>query len=296
MTSGMGEFYALLTAVFWAGAVIFFRRSGEDLPPLLLNCLRVSISSVLLLATMLASGQAPWRAVPAIDLLLIAASGLIAIVVADTLFHASLNRIGAGLTAIVDCLYPPLTTLFAFVLLSEALGAMDFAGMALVGGAVLLSTRAVPPPGVSDRVLWQGLGLGAAGMAALSLGIVLVKPVLSDQPVIWVTGMRQFVALVLLWPALLATRRGRRDLRKLRLSRSLVRYALPGTILGSYLSLMCWIAGMKYTQAGTAAILNQTATIYIILLAWLILKEPLTRRHVLACGLAVGGVLCIVLT
>lgn len=291
----MGELYALLTAVFWAGAVILFKRSGEHLPPLVLNTLRVTVSSVLLLATMLLAGQPPWRPAAWSDLALIIASGLIAIVVADTLFHASLNRIGAGLTAIVDCLYPPLTTVFAFLLLREVLAPVHFIGMALVVGAVLVSSRAVPPPGVTRQTLIQGIGLGIAGMASLSLGIVIVKPVLTDQPVIWVTGMRQFVALVLLWPALLATRQGRQDLRHLRLSRAMLRYAVPGTILGSYLSLMCWIAGMKHTTAGIAAILNQTATIYIILLAWLLLKEPLTRRHVLACAMAVGGVLCIVL-
>lgn len=294
----MGEVFALLTAVFWAGAVILFKRSGELLPPLLLNTLRVTISSVLLLATMVAVGQPPWRAVPPADLALIVASGLIAIVLADTLFHASLNRIGASLTAIVDCLYPPLTTLFAFLLLRERLAAMDFVGMALVVGAVLVSTRVVPPPGVGRASLWQGIVLGASGMAALSLGIVLVKPVLVDQPVIWVTGIRQFVALAALWPVVLLSPQGRRDLRHLRAvrpSRSLLRYALPGTVLGSYLSLMCWIAGMKHTTAGAAAILNQTATIYIILLAWLFLKEPLTRRHLLACLMAVGGVFCIVL-
>jgi drug/metabolite transporter (DMT)-like permease len=291
----MGEFYALLTAVFWAGAVILFKRSGEDLPPLVLNTLRVTVSSVLLLGTMLLAGQPPWRQADGSDLVLIVASGLIAIVIADTLFHASLNRIGAGLTAIVDCLYPPLTAVFAFLLLREVLAPVHFLGMALVVGAVLVSSRAVPPAGVARRVLIQGILLGIAGMAALSLGIVIVKPVLTDQSVIWVTGMRQFVALVLLWPALLATRQGRRDLRHLRLSRTMLRYAVPGTILGSYLSLMCWIAGMKHTTAGIAAILNQTATIYIIVLAWLLLKERLTRRHLFACALAVGGVLCIVL-
>lgn len=291
----MGEIFALLTAAFWAGAVILFKRCGEDIPPLVLNALRVTVSSVLLLVTMLAAGYPPWRPAPLDDLLLIAASGLIAIAIADTLFHASLNRIGASLTAIVDCLYPPLTTLFAFLLLGETLSAADWVGMLLVVGAVFVATQAALPAGISRRVLMTGILMGAGGMAALSFGIVIVKPVLQDQSVIWVTGMRQFVALAVLVPAVLVSRSARGQLRRLRFSRSMLRYALPGTFLGSYLSLMCWIAGMKYTTAGTAAILNQTATIYIILLARLVLKEPLTRRRILACCMALGGVLCIVL-
>jgi drug/metabolite transporter (DMT)-like permease len=291
----MGEIFALLTAAFWAGAVICFKRSGEHLPPLLLNLFRVSVSAVLLLATMMVVGQPPWRAATGSDYLLILASGVIAIAVADTLFHASLNRIGAGLTAIVDCLYPPLTALFAFTILAEHLTAGDLVGMVLVVAAVLLTTQARLPVGLTRRGLLVGLLLGALGMAALSLGIVIVKPVLATQPVIWVTGMRQFVALAVLVPTVAVSpdRRQLRDIR--RLPRRALLLALAGTVLGSYLSLTFWIAGMKFTSAGTAAILNQTSTIYILILATLLLHEPFTRRKLLACSLAVGGVAAVIL-
>jgi drug/metabolite transporter (DMT)-like permease len=291
----VGELFALLTAVFWAGAVIAFKRAGEFLPPLAMVLFRVAVSSVLLVVTTLAVGQPPWRPAPLDDHLLILVSGVVAIALADTLFHASLNRIGAGLTAIVDCLYPPAVAVFAVLLLGEGLESSDLVGMVLVVGAVLLTTRAVPPPGATRRTLLVGLLLGALGMAALSFGIVVVKPVLTDQPVIWVTTMRQLAALATL--GVMAAAPGpRREFRRIRsLDRRGLGHALLGTVLGSYLSLMCWIAGMKFTTAGAAAVLNQTATVYIILLARVLLKEPLTRRRMLACGLAVAGVLCVVL-
>ncbi|MEZ4388808.1 MAG: DMT family transporter, partial [Candidatus Krumholzibacteriia bacterium] len=218
-----------------------------------------------------------------------------AIAAADTLFHASLNRVGAGLTAIVDCLYPPLTALFAYAILAEHLSAGDLVGMALVVAAVLLTTQARLPQGMTRGGLIVGLGLGALGMGALSLGIVVVKPVLAEQPVIWVTGMRQLVALAVLAPmvAVSGERRAWTRLRRLPGRRLLL--ALLGTLLGSYLSLLCWVAGMKFTSAGTAAVLNQTSTIYILVLATLILHEPFTRRKLLACVLAVAGVAVVIL-
>jgi len=291
----MGEFFALLTAVFWAGAVILFKRSGETLPPLALNGFRVTVSAALLLATMLALGQAPWRTAPAGDLLLIALSGTLGIAVADTLFHASLNRVGAGITAVIDCLYPTMTTMAAYWLLGERLSVGDLAGLALVVAAVLVATTLRPPAGLARRDMVVGILLGAAGMAALSLGIVVVKPVLRDQPLIWVTGMRQLAALAVLAPALALSKQRRALARVATLPRDVVRFALPGTVLGSYLSLIAWIAGMKYTTAGAAAILNQTSTIYIIVLARIFLAEPFTKRRVLACALAVAGVACVVL-
>jgi len=291
----MGELFALLTAAFWAGAVICFKRAGEVLPPLALNLFRVAVSSLLLLVTMLALDLPPWRPAPLQDHLLIVISGLVAIAIADTLFHASLNRVGAGITAIVDCLYPPAVAVFAMVLLGERLSRGDLAGMVLVVSAVLVTTRAVPPAGSDHRSLVVGIVLGCLGMGTLSLGIVIVKPVLADQPVVWVTGMRQFAALGALLLMGLGPAQRREYRQMLQLDRQALRWALPGTVLGSYLSLMCWIAGMKFTSAGAAAILNQTSTVYIILLARLILREPLTRRRLLACGLAVAGVLCVIL-
>jgi drug/metabolite transporter (DMT)-like permease len=241
-------------------------------------------------------GQPLVSGAPTGDYLRLAASGVIAIAVADTLFHASLNRIGAGLTGIVDSLYPPFTVVFAYVILGEVLTAGDLVGLVLVVVAVLVATRVRIPPGLTRRGLVVGILMGGAGMAALSLGIVVVKPVLAHHPVIWVTGMRQFVALVVLL-VMAAHPRERRACRGLlRLPRATVRYALPGTLLGSYLALLFWVGGMKYTDAGVVAILNQTAVIYIIVAARWILKEPLTRRRIVACLLAIAGVAAVILT
>ena len=61
-------------------------------------------------------------------------------------------------------------------------------------------------------------------------------------------------------------------------------------------ALIFWIAGMKYTLASLAAILTQTTTVFILLLAILFLHERLTARKLAAAALAVAGVLLIVLT
>ncbi len=100
----MGEFFALACALVWAFAVVLFRKSGSTVSPLALNLFRVSISSVMFIITMLIMripllGQAPLS-----DYLTLMASGVIAIAIADTLFHMSLNRVGAGINAIVDSL------------------------------------------------------------------------------------------------------------------------------------------------------------------------------------------------
>ncbi|MDO9172456.1 MAG: DMT family transporter [bacterium] len=291
----MGEFYALLCAVIWAVAVILLKRSGETVSPFALNLFRVGISSALLVATTLVSGQGLVRDAPLRDVLVLMASGIIAIAVADTLFHRCLNIVGAGITAIVDCLYSPLVVLFAFLLIGEHLNAWQLAGMVVVIAAVLIASGHPAPPGVPRRALLKGALMGMAAMAAVALGVVIAKPVLERQPVLWSTTVRQLGALAVMVPMALASPQRRRYLGVFRPDASW-RFSLPATILGSYLALMFWLAGMKYTQAGAAAILNQTSTIYVLILASFFLHEPFTRRKLAASALAVAGILMVTLS
>jgi drug/metabolite transporter (DMT)-like permease len=292
----MGELYALATAVVWAVAVICLKRSGERVSPFSLNLFRVTISAVLLLVTMACLGQplvrvgVPWR-----DTALLAASGIIGIAISDTLFHACLNRVGAGLTAIVDCLYAPFVALAAFAILAETLRLQHVAGMLLIIGAVFLATDHRLPAGRERRGLVQGVIMGVLAMATVALGIVLAKPALAHQPVVWATGVRQVAALAILLPVALISRQRRQHLAAL-VPSGAWRWTLPGAVLGSYLALILWIAGMKYTNTGVAAILNQTSTVYILVFAALFLRERFTRRKLAACLLAFAGTLLVMLT
>lgn len=53
-----------------------------------------------------------------------------------------------------------------------------------------------------------------------------------------------------------------------------------------------WLAGFKYTDASVASILNETSSIFILVLAAVFLREPLRRRSLLGVGLTFGGVAC----
>ena len=288
----MGELYALTCAGVWALAVVFFRRSGETVPPLAMNLFRVGFSSILFLLTMAVRGQPLLSGAPTGDYLRLAASGVIAIAVADTLFHACLNRVGAGINAIVDTLYSPFTIFFAWSMLGERIGPWQVAGMVLIIGGVLTATRVQAPVGVTRRTMVAGILLGVASMATLSFGIVLAKPALEHADVLWATTVRQLASLAVLLPAALIHPHRRRYLAALRPQASW-RFTVPGTVLGSYLALLFWIAGMKHTSVGTAAVLNQTSTIHILVFAALFLGERFTRRKGVAAGLALAGVVLV---
>jgi len=290
----MGELYALLCAVVWAAAVIFLKRSGESVPPFALNLFRVAISSVLLVITVFAAGQGLVRDAPLADYLILVASGVIAIAAADTMLHRGLNIVGAGVMAIIDCLYSPMVIAFAFLLLDERLSGYHLAGMALIIGGVLLTSRVELPQGLDRGELIRGILWKVGSVIALALGVVIAKPVLERSPVLWATTVRQLGALLVLLIATVATPRRGEILAVFR-PRATWRFTLPATLLGSYLSLILWLAGMKYTLAGSAAILNQTSTIFILVFATIFLREAFTRRKFVAAALAICGILLVTL-
>jgi drug/metabolite transporter (DMT)-like permease len=55
--------------------------------------------------------------------------------------------------------------------------------------------------------------------------------------------------------------------------------AIPGAVIGTYFALFLWILGMTYTQTNTASVLNQSSTIFVLALATIFLREPLTWRR-----------------
>jgi drug/metabolite transporter (DMT)-like permease len=289
----MGESLSLLTALVWAVAMVLFKRSGESVPPFALNLFRVTISSALFLATI------PFvsleRQLTPGDLAALAASGIIGIAISDTLFHRGLNLMGASITGIVDCLYSPFVALFALLMLDESMTTLQWLGMGLVIGAVLLATiTRSDSAGTRTRpdLLW-GIFYGTAAMTTVALGVVLAKPVLAHTNLIWATAIRQFFALTVLLPATLILKDRRAILSVLTWGPHW-RFALPATILGSYLALMLWLAGMKYSRAGVAAVLNQTSTIWVLLLAAWFLGERFTKRKVAATILALAGIALVI--
>ena len=288
----LGEFYALSCALVWAFAVILFRKSGSTIAPLALNLFRVGITSILFLLSLLVLRIPLWGHAPLSDYLILMASGIIAIAVADTLFHMSLNRVGAGINAIVNSLYSPSVLLFAYLMLGERFTLMQFMGMILMVSGLVVATQVQPPPGTTRRDLVVGIGLGVMAMACLGFGIVLAKQVLEGANVLWATSIRQFGSLAVLIPITLL-RKDRVRTWRVFIPSADWKYSLPGAILGSYVALILWIAGMKMIPAGKAALLNQTSTIYLLFLACLILKEPFGKRKALAAFLSVCGVLLV---
>jgi drug/metabolite transporter (DMT)-like permease len=285
---GLGETLAAASALAWAIAVILFRVSGRRVHPVGLNLAKTVLALAVMAPTLFVLGEPLAPAVPASTTILLLVSGVLGIAVSDTLFFYALNRLGAGLTAIVDCFYSPFVIALSFVMLAERLTVVQFLGAALVVSAVLTLAKEGRQEHIARRDLALGILYGILAMFFVAFGIVMVKPILGTVSVVWSTFVRLAggaLALVLLVPFL----RGRRAILSPLLEPRNWKVLVPASFFGSYLSLILWMGGMKYAQASVAAVLNQLNTIFVVILAAVFLKERLSGWKVLAVALAFIG-------
>jgi len=284
----LGEAMALLTAIVWAFAVILFKKSGEAVHPVGLNLFKNLLAAILFVPTAWLFGETLLRPVPAEEYLLLLTSGALGIGIADTLFFKSLNVLGAGRSAIVDCLYSPSIIGLAMLWLGESLSARQLTGVVLIVSAVLSIMVERHKAATDRRHVLLGVLWGALAMITMAVGIVMIKPLLNEAPLIWATEIRLVGGLVILGLILVAHPSRRAVVASIRAPQRWG-YTLSGSFTGAYLAMVLWLAGMKFTQASTAAALNQTSNIFIFIFAALLLKEKITPVRLVAIILSVVG-------
>lgn len=290
-----GETLAVLTAMVWGIAVIFFKKSGETAHPLALNLFKCLLAVVLILLTMPFFGETLFREASRNDFLILLLSGVLGIGLADTMFFKSLNTLGAGMSAIVDCLYSPSVIAMSMIWLGDRLSFMQYVGVATIISAVLVAATRKGRAHLTPKELFWGVFWGAMAMITMAVGIVIAKPILVRSPLLWVTEVRLWGGIAVLAPMILFHPGRRGIIASLRFS-SDWKYFILGSFAGSYVSLVLWLAGMKYAQTSVAAALNQTSNIFIFIFAAMFLHEPINQRRLIAIAMGIAGTLLVTFT
>jgi len=294
MTDGAkGIACALLAPLAWATAVILFKRSDRA-SPASLNLFKNSFALVLLSVTLVTLGSGLPRDRSLWDWSRLAVSGLLGLAIADTLLFAALARIDAARLAAVDTLYSPIVVALSIVFLGETPTASFLVGAAAVVAGIAIATvrRGFP---AAHRQVWAGTLFGIGAIAGTAIGVVIAKPVLERSDLIEVTWTRMCFGLIGQTAWIAATGRldeARQAFRPSPLWRTLV----PAAFVGAFLSLLLWLGAFKWASASVAAVLTQLATVYVLILARVVLGETLRPAQVVGTLLAAGGALWIVVS
>lgn len=286
----LGEFLSLLCALLWAFAVICYRKAGHHFSVSLMNWFKITITLLLMIPTLLLLEPAGMPDLSVREWILILVSGVFGIMLADLFYLRALQLIGAGLSGLTGSLYSPFVVVLSFFYLGERLNLWQFMGMALVMlGVLIISTKSKHQTEPHPPLI--GFVYAAIGVLLTAVGIVIIKPISTQVPFFWIITIRTLAGWFSMLIFNLAFKKSSNIIPIFR-SQGFI-WLFAGAILGQYLSTMVWVAGYKYTSASVASILNETASIFIFILSWLILKEPINRKKITGASISIIGVILV---
>lgn len=276
-------------ALLWGGTFIAGRMLAQDVPPLLAASLRFAVAvPLLLLAAWKIEGGLP--RLSRSQLLATAGLGFFGIFVYNICFFAALAQMPAGRTALFVALNPIVTTLLLAVFFRERVGALRWVAIAIAfTGAAIIITRGDLMGAWRD--LSQSLGKGElymlCGITGWAIYTILGRYALrgltpiaaTSYAVLWGAAMLGAGALLeqgTLAPAGIGWRAWA----------AIAYLGVFGTVIG----FIWYYEGVKAIGPSRAAVFNNLVPVSGVLLAALVLGEPVLMSMVVGAVLVIGGV------
>lgn len=272
-------------AVFWGGTFIAGRSVAQQIGPFSAAFLRFVVASACLLMIVSSRRQRiqPPQAKHLLPLTLLGLTGVFSY---NYFFFRGLQLIEAGRAAIIIATNPVFIALFATIIFKERMTALRACGISLsVLGAMVVITRGRPA-----MILTGGLGWGevfifccVASWVTYSL---LGKAVLADlSPLTAVTCSSVIGALFLFFPAV-----AEGLLKDWPYSISVWGSVAYLGVFGTVVGFVWFYQGIQQIGPTRAGLFINFVPISAVLLAFLILKEPITWSLVVGVVLVSGGV------
>lgn len=291
----LGSLFAISCAVIWSLTVILYKGVTNHLGANAFNLVKNTIALVLLTLTIFLVGDYSFKAITAYDFWLLFASGVIGLGFADALFLTCLKKVGAGWMAIVETAYTPFVFILAFSFLGESITWNELIGMSVIIVSLLFMNFGLKLKRTDDYAEFrQGILAGILSLFLVAGGVVMTKYSLGRVSLLYAVEIRLLGGVLACLVILFCRKNWRLQLKDIALypSRSQLFWI---SVIGTYLTLILWVAGFKYQKASIVAVLNQTSTIFTLFASVIFLKESLSKRKLIAGVCAFCGVVVTVL-
>lgn len=302
----LGEFAALLVAVFWTITALSFARASRIIGSLQVNWLRLVFAFVFLgLLLLFRTGSFFPIENSATSWLWLSLSGFIGFVIGDFCLFLSYEYVSARISMLVMALAPPIAAVTGYFILGESFTGMNLVGMliTLLGIAIVVLDK----PAVDENEIpkqkqlfksthsVKGLMFAFGGAAGQGVGLVLSKlgmqstiashqydPFASTQIRI-ITGIIGFTLIIVF-----AGRIG--NLHKAMKNRPAMGLVSLGAIFGPFLGVSLSLLAVQHTSTGIASTIMAIVPVLIIAPSVYLFKETVTKREILGAVMAVCGV------
>ena len=285
----IGIIAALGSACSWAFATVVFDRLGKVIAAAGMTFFKGLFSLVLMLVLIMCTGG--FDTVSLHDFIFLALSGIIGISIGDTLFFRSLQDLGAKVQVLYFMLGQVVTMLLSFLLLGEILSIEEYIGATVLLCGILIVTigKQEDHP---NKV--RGIVGGFASILCFSTASIMVKVSIVDVGVPTATFWRMLFSTVSVMFVGFTSKRLQAWTAPLRQTKTLLLFLL-NVIVITYGGFLLSMLALKHITVSLASVLSATEPVFVLILAFLINHERVTKRELLGATVTIAGLLIILL-
>ena len=284
------ELAALGTATCWATTGILASDAIRALGAFHFNLIRQVFVSVILAAVVLTSGTLAlpgWEAVAVLAL-----SGVVGILLGDTLNFAAVGRLGPRRAGAVFALNAPMAAVLGWLVLGERLGWQAGLGIGITVVGVALAILGRPASGAHRlEQVWGGLGVGILfGLGAAlgqATGALIARPYMAGGLDPYVGSLVRVGASGLAMGVLAALPYAPPAPRAV--SGRVLALTAATALIGLLLGMTLFLYALQGSQTGIIATLSATSPVIILPLLWLRTGQRPSAMSWAGALLAVAG-------
>ncbi|MCB2116399.1 MAG: DMT family transporter [Rhodobacteraceae bacterium] len=284
------ELAALGTATCWATTGILASDAIRALGPFHFNLIRQGLVALLLAAVVLVSGS---MALPdGKTIAILAASGVVGILLGDTLNFAAVGRIGPRRAGAVFALNAPMAAVLGWLVLGERLGWQAALGIAVTVAGVALAILGRPAQTahrfeqVNGRFR-AGLAFGLLAALGQAAGALIARPYMAGGLDPYVGSLIRVGASGLMMGVIAALPFAPPRPKEIT-GTTLLLTALTA-VIGLLLGMTLFLYALKGAQTGIIATLSATSPVIILPLLWLRTGQRPSAKSWAGAALAVAG-------
>lgn len=280
---------ALGSAASWACATVVFDRLGKLMPAAGMTFFKGLFSLVLMVVLVLGSGG--FDHVSLHDFIFLALSGIVGISIGDTLFFRSLQDLGAKVQVLYFMLGQVVTMVLSFLMLGEVLSVREY-----IGATILLCGIMVVTIGKQEDHPNKVRGIlgGFASILCFSLSSIMVKVSIADVGVPTATFWRMFFSTVSIMFIGFTSKRFVTWYTPLKQTKTLLLF-LMNVVIITYGGFLLSMLAIKLITVSLASVLSATEPVFVLILAFLINHERVSKRELIGAVITISGLLMIIL-
>lgn len=284
----LGIIVALLSAASWAFATVVFDRIGKVVPYVGITFLKGIFSIILMIVLLIFTGGL--HEIGIWEFSFLALSGIIGISVGDSLFFKSLQDLGAKVQVIFFLLGQIFTMILSLLLLGELLSLEQYIGaiILLTGIVVVIWGKQENHP---NKI--RGIVCGLLSILCFSVSAIMVKMAIADVEVVTATFYRMAFGTIFTLGFGVMGKQLPSWVKPLRDKRLLALFILNVFVItyGGFLLLM---VAIKLISVSLVSVLGTTEPVFVLLFAYLINKEKITKQEVIGTMITLAGLFIII--